>query len=143
MAATDHPIVLDLGQVRGLVVTNGKPADSEGAEGELRIDPSNGNVWKRTGGTWILLCQLALASSILQSDWTQTDSTKKDYIKNKPGVFKGATVTVAGRMGFVPAPKKTDHDKFLKGDGTWADVDNTRECSTAEMRAWLDEVDNG
>lgn len=97
------------------------------------------NRFLRGDGTWAPI----VIPKQEQSDWAQDDDTKSDYIKNKPGVFKGATVTVAGRMGFVPAPTKTDHDKFLKGDGTWADVDNTRECSAAEMTAWLDEVDNG
>ena len=34
--------------------------------------------------------------------------------------FTGATSSVAGSAGLVPAPTTSDPDKFLKGDGTWA-----------------------
>ena len=36
--------------------------------------------------------------------------------------FTGATGSVAGSAGLVPAPAATDNDKYLKGDGTWATV---------------------
>lgn len=36
--------------------------------------------------------------------------------------FTGATSSVAGTAGLVPAPTTSDPDKFLKGDGTWATV---------------------
>jgi hypothetical protein len=36
--------------------------------------------------------------------------------------FGGATSSVAGSAGLVPAPAATDNDKYLKGDGTWATV---------------------
>lgn len=34
--------------------------------------------------------------------------------------FGGATSSVAGSAGLVPAPTTSDVDKYLKGDGTWA-----------------------
>lgn len=34
--------------------------------------------------------------------------------------FGGATSSVAGTAGLVPAPTTSDPNKFLKGDGTWA-----------------------
>ena len=34
--------------------------------------------------------------------------------------FTGATSSVAGSTGLVPAPTTGDVDKYLKGDGTWA-----------------------
>lgn len=37
--------------------------------------------------------------------------------------FSGATSSKDGEAGAVPAPLKGDKDKFLKGDGTWADID--------------------
>lgn len=37
-------------------------------------------------------------------------------------VMTGATAELPGKEGFVPAPKAGDQGKFLKGDGTWADV---------------------
>jgi hypothetical protein len=33
--------------------------------------------------------------------------------------FVGATGSVAGAIGSVPAPAATDNTKFLRGDGTW------------------------
>lgn len=77
----------------------------------------------------------------VQADWAQEDETKVDYIKHRPGVFTGASVTVAGKIGFVPAPTIEDRGKFLCGDGTWRDVTNTRECTVAEMDEWIDEVE--
>lgn len=40
-----------------------------------------------------------------------TDTTYSD--------FTGATPSIAGTSGLVPAPTTSDPDKFLKGDGTW------------------------
>ena len=39
--------------------------------------------------------------------------------------FKGATGTVAGGTGFVPAPAIGEQDKFLRGDGTWQPISLT------------------
>lgn len=39
-----------------------------------------------------------------------------------PTTMTGADGTNAGTSGLVPAPSATDNTKFLKGDGTWADV---------------------
>ena len=36
--------------------------------------------------------------------------------------FTGATSSVAGAAGLVPAPTTSDPDKFLKGDGTWSTI---------------------
>ena len=36
--------------------------------------------------------------------------------------FTGATSSVAGAAGLVPAPAAGDDDKYLKGDGTWGTV---------------------
>lgn len=36
--------------------------------------------------------------------------------------FTGATAASAGTHGYVPAPQTTDTEKFLCGDGTWADI---------------------
>lgn len=66
-------------------------------------------------------------SIIPQSDWLQNDETQADYIKNKPeglSEMVGATETVDGSGGTVPAPKSTDSTKFLRGDGTWAEFDS-------------------
>lgn len=38
-------------------------------------------------------------------------------------VMTGATATTAGTEGYVPAPQSGDQNKFLRGDGTWAEVE--------------------
>lgn len=38
-------------------------------------------------------------------------------------VMKGSTATENGKSGLVPAPSTGDTDKFLRGDGTWAEAD--------------------
>lgn len=77
----------------------------------------------------------------VQADWAQTDQSATDFIKNKPGAFAGATAQTAGKMGFVPAPGAGSQEMFLRGDGSWANVDNTRECTAQEMDDWIDEVE--
>ena len=37
----------------------------------------------------------------------------------------GATADVAGASGMVPEPAAGDQHKFLRGDGTWADLSET------------------
>ena len=37
-------------------------------------------------------------------------------------VMTGATAEAAGKAGLVPAPHIDDQNKFLRGDGNWADV---------------------
>lgn len=39
-----------------------------------------------------------------------------------PVVMTGATGSADGAAGYAPKPLISDKDKFLKGDGTWADV---------------------
>lgn len=51
------------------------------------------------------------ANSAVDTTIALTDTTYSD--------FGGATSSVAGSHGLVPAPTTSDPDKFLKGDGTW------------------------
>lgn len=37
-------------------------------------------------------------------------------------VMAGATAETAGKAGLVPAPQAGDQNKFLRGDGSWAEV---------------------
>lgn len=39
-----------------------------------------------------------------------------------PNIFQGATASVAGKQGIVPKPAAGDQGKFLKGDGTWTQL---------------------
>lgn len=51
--------------------------------------------------------------------------------------FTGATSSVAGSAGLVPAPTTSDPDKYLKGDGTWAEpAAKLVEMSYGESNAW-------
>lgn len=42
-----------------------------------------------------------------------------DIDTTKPEVMKAATTSAAGQSGLVPAPAAGNHNKFLRGDGTW------------------------
>ena len=42
-----------------------------------------------------------------------------DVDNTKSEVMKGATASTAGNAGLVPAPAAGNHNKFLRGDGTW------------------------
>lgn len=62
-------------------------------------------------------------------------------------VMTGATATQAGTAGYVPAPQAGDETKFLRGDGTWADVqganvDLSEYAKTSEVESMLDELDD-
>lgn len=37
----------------------------------------------------------------------------------------GATTYLAGKSGLVPAPSSSDKNKFLKGDGTWSETEDS------------------
>lgn len=51
------------------------------------------------------------------------DDTVVAELSDLPGVMAGASSSVAGASGLVPAPAIGDQDKVLKGDGTWGAVD--------------------
>lgn len=51
--------------------------------------------------------------------------------------FTGATASVAGAHGLVPAPSAGDQEKVLHGDGTWKDTTaKLVEMSYGESNAW-------
>lgn len=150
VSAVQFPVAID-GESEDVLYGDGRPEnplgvyDFTGATGEKDGKPgavpapSAGDQEKflRGDGNW------ATVPKQKQADWEQADSTAVDFINHKPGAFAGATAQAAGVMGFVPAPAAGENEMFLRGDGTWANVDNTRECTTAEMDAWIDEVENG
>lgn len=64
------------------------------------------------------------ATRVLQSELTagtniQINGTTISATDTTYSAFVGATSSVAGSAGLVPAPTTSDPDKFLKGDGTW------------------------
>ena len=52
-------------------------------------------------------------------------------------VMTGASADKAGTEGYVPAPQSGDQNKFLRGDGTWAEVEIPSNTQVFEV-----EVDN-
>jgi hypothetical protein len=66
----------------------------------------------------------ALGATAVQPGDLATVATTGAYndLTGKPGVMTGADGTNPGTSGFVPAPTATDNEKFLRGDGTWAEA---------------------
>lgn len=53
-------------------------------------------------------------------------------------VMVGAGDIEAGKAGLVPAPAAGDNYKFLRGDGTWAEVDGTIDLDSYYTKAQVD-----
>ena len=43
---------------------------------------------------------------------------------SKSSIYQGATTTASGIAGLVPSAAINQKDKFLKGDGTWAEMNS-------------------
>lgn len=54
----------------------------------------------------------------------QISSSNNVYFLQTTMNMVGATATSAGEAGYVPSPQSGDNTKFLRGDGTWADVED-------------------
>lgn len=65
---------------------------------------------------------LLVDGSILMYDYLEQKWVNKTLDEIVVEVMKGATSTSAGKSGLVPAPKAGEENKFLKGDGTWAEI---------------------
>lgn len=52
--------------------------------------------------------------------------------------FIGATAEAAGTAGLVPAPQIGEQDYFLKGDGTWAPIENSLPIDLEELGTKVD-----
>lgn len=57
-----------------------------------------------------------MATTAIAGLMSAADKTKLNGI----GVMKGATTSVGGSQGLVPAPSVSNRSNFLRGDGTWA-----------------------
>lgn len=65
------------------------------------------------------------------------DDTVVAELSDLPTDFTGATASVAGAHGLVPAPAAGDQGKVLHGDGTWQDATaKLIEMSYGESNAW-------
>lgn len=61
---------------------------------------------------------------------------------NNVAEMVGATSETAGTAGIVPAPKAGEEGKFLRGDGTWAEPDDTTyELATEEADGLMSKED--
>ena len=52
------------------------------------------------------------------------DTTTKSWIPATVDIFEGATEEANGRGGLVPAPASGQEGNYLRGDGTWANLQN-------------------
>ncbi len=82
----------------------------------INKDGTSSTKYLRGDGTWQAFPSIPAAQ--IQSDWNQTDTTKKDYIKNKPTIPTVPGVVSTSANGL--APKITNTSGFLRGDGTWS-----------------------
>ena len=90
---------------------------------------NSGSIWTRAVVN--IQSELTAGSNISISGDTisATDTTYSD--------FTGATSSVAGAHGLVPAPAAGDEGKALHGDGTWKDTTaKLVEMSYGESNAW-------
>lgn len=68
-----------------------------------------------------------LISEIKDKDILSYDATSSKWVNRSideivAEVMSGATAEAAGKAGLVPAPQAGDQNKFLRGDGVWAEV---------------------
>jgi Major tropism determinant N-terminal domain/Protein of unknown function (DUF1565) len=94
--------------------TTAEMAAFTGAEGELTVDTTKDTLVVHDGTT--------LGGHVLA----------KENLSTSPA-FQGATEEVDGVQGLVPAPLKTEENKFLRADGTWADVTGSSTPSDAAI----------
>ena len=57
----------------------------------------------------------------------------------KYSAFTGATAAAAGKAGLVPAPAAGYNNRFLRGDGTWAEVPNWWSPVSKEQNRHMEE----
>ena len=67
--------------------------------------------------------------AVFDGDGNPINST---YLKSVP-VYTGATTNTAGEAGLVKAPGITDREKFLKGNGEWAEVPKLTKLDLLDM----------
>lgn len=52
------------------------------------------------------------------------DTATKSWIPATVNIFEGATAETSGKEGLVPAPASGQEGNYLRGDGTWANLQN-------------------
>ena len=83
----------------------------------------NGKFYKEAAHTTEITAEAGkIYVDLASNDSYRWGGTTYVKISNPTDVFTGATADAAGTAGLVPAPAIADRTRFLKGDGTWADV---------------------
>jgi hypothetical protein len=101
--------------------------EAESADGVLYLGS------KKIGGTGNLstssideLRDVLISNDLSDRSFLIYDAVQKQWINKSFDelcpIFKGATTTLPGVPGFVPAPQAGDVFKFLRSDGTWAAI---------------------
>lgn len=140
----------DLTNTAGFITSASLPGDMTGATGGtagahgLVPAPSAGDENKvlSGAGTWVAVSSGGTYTagngiSIDANNEISIDDTVVAELSDLPSDFTGATSSIAGAHGLVPAPAAGDEGKVLHGDGTWKDATaKLVEMSYGESNAW-------
>lgn len=122
----------------GVLSANDMTGATSGADGAAGYVPqpliADENKYLKGDGTWDTPPNTTYtAGSNINIDANNEISATDTTYSN----FTGATSSVAGANGLVPAPAAGDQDKALHGDGTWKDTTaKLVEMSYGESNAW-------
>lgn len=94
---------------------------------QLQGDLATWKLFYDYSGTEIIVPKANKA--VLDGDGNPINTT---YLKSVP-VLVGATTNTAGTAGLAPAPGITDREKFLKGNGEWAEVPKLTKLDLLDM----------
>lgn len=121
-----YVVVSDIPDAYTITVTGIGLPDYEGGSASYTYASST---WTKTATEFQKKLTAGTNVQINGTTISATDTTYSD--------FTGATSSVAGSNGLVPAPTTSDPDKFLKGDGTWAKPEaELVEMAYGESNAW-------
>lgn len=129
----DDTVVAELVDLPGVMI--GATSSSPGVGGTVPA-PAAGDEGKflQGDGTWGTPTDTTYTAGTNVSISAQNVISATDTTYS---AFTGATSSVAGSAGLVPAPTTSDPEKFLKGDGTWAEpAAKLVEMSYGESSAW-------
>lgn len=105
----------------------GSDGTNAGAAGLVPAPTASDNTkFLKGDGTWATVSSgqsyTAGTGIDITSNVISIDTAVVAELNDLPSDFTGATSSVAGAHGLVPAPTTSDVDKYLKGDGTWGSV---------------------
>lgn len=116
------------------VATSGSYTDLINTPNNLVIHTASTAVGSGTQPVYIASDGTATATTYELNKTVPSDAVFTDTTYS---VFTGATGSTAGASGLVPQPAATDNTKFLKGDGTWADVPTEIPSQTSQSGKFL------